>query len=60
MLEVCVCACVCIGVLSGVMWGIATYCWLLANRRLGPVVTFPIVTAVSDLMFPLTLGFRFN
>ncbi|XP_017328802.1 transmembrane protein 144b isoform X1 [Ictalurus punctatus] len=41
------------GVLSGVMWGIATYCWLLANRRLGPVVTFPIVTAGYGLVAAL-------
>ncbi|KAF4094117.1 hypothetical protein AMELA_G00009280 [Ameiurus melas] len=41
------------GVLSGVMWGIATYCWLMANRRLGPVVTFPIVTAGYGLVAAL-------
>ncbi|MCJ8733704.1 hypothetical protein PDJAM_G00226600 [Pangasius djambal] len=41
------------GFLTGVMWGIATYCWLMANRRLGPVVTFPIVTAGYGLVAAL-------
>ncbi|XP_072519922.1 transmembrane protein 144b [Salminus brasiliensis] len=41
------------GLLTGLMWGIATYCWLLANRYLGPVVTFPIVTAGYGLVAAL-------
>ncbi|KAL7863477.1 hypothetical protein SRHO_G00124610 [Serrasalmus rhombeus] len=41
------------GFLTGVMWGVGTYCWLLANRLLGPVVTFPIVTAGYGLVAAL-------
>ncbi|XP_007245581.3 transmembrane protein 144b isoform X2 [Astyanax mexicanus] len=41
------------GFLTGLMWGMATYCWLLANRFLGPVVTFPIVTAGYGLVAAL-------
>ncbi|XP_017548875.2 transmembrane protein 144b isoform X1 [Pygocentrus nattereri] len=41
------------GFLTGIMWGVGTYCWLLANRLLGPVVTFPIVTAGYGLVAAL-------
>ncbi|XP_048220251.1 transmembrane protein 144 isoform X2 [Perognathus longimembris pacificus] len=33
------------GCLSGVLWAIATCCWLLANHSLSAVVSFPIITA---------------
>uniref|UniRef100_A0A8C7KRY8 Transmembrane protein 144 n=1 Tax=Oncorhynchus kisutch TaxID=8019 RepID=A0A8C7KRY8_ONCKI len=35
------------GFVSGVMWGIATCCWFLANTYLSAVVSFPIITTVS-------------
>uniref|UniRef100_A0A672ZII3 Transmembrane protein 144b n=1 Tax=Sphaeramia orbicularis TaxID=375764 RepID=A0A672ZII3_9TELE len=35
------------GLLSGLMWALATYCWFLANNYLSAVNTFPIVSAVS-------------
>ncbi|KAI3351458.1 hypothetical protein L3Q82_020312 [Scortum barcoo] len=35
------------GLLSGLMWALATYCWFLANNYLSTIVTFPIVSAVS-------------
>lgn len=36
-----------LGLLSGLMWALATYCWFLANNYLSAVITFPIVNAVS-------------
>uniref|UniRef100_A0A673L9H4 Transmembrane protein 144a n=1 Tax=Sinocyclocheilus rhinocerous TaxID=307959 RepID=A0A673L9H4_9TELE len=36
------------GFLSGIMWGVATCCWFLANNYLSAVVSFPIITTVSD------------
>ncbi|CAL9706545.1 unnamed protein product [Knipowitschia caucasica] len=35
------------GLLSGLMWTLATYCCFLANHYLSPVNTFPIVSTVS-------------
>ncbi|KAJ8000413.1 hypothetical protein DPEC_G00179880 [Dallia pectoralis] len=32
------------GFVSGVMWGVATCCWFLANTYLSAVVSFPIIT----------------
>uniref|UniRef100_A0A3P8XHW5 Transmembrane protein 144a n=1 Tax=Esox lucius TaxID=8010 RepID=A0A3P8XHW5_ESOLU len=32
------------GFVSGVMWGVATCCWFLANTFLSAVVSFPIIT----------------
>ncbi|XP_047441385.1 transmembrane protein 144b [Mugil cephalus] len=48
------------GLLSGVMWAVATYCWFLANNYLSSVITFPIVTAGYGLVAALwgTLVFR--
>ncbi|KAL2089093.1 hypothetical protein ACEWY4_015992 [Coilia grayii] len=40
-------------VLSGTMWGVATYCWFLANTYLNTVITFPIVTAGYSLVAAL-------
>lgn len=33
------------GLLSGLMWALATYCWFLANNYLSAIVTFPIISA---------------
>ncbi|XP_023655277.2 transmembrane protein 144a [Paramormyrops kingsleyae] len=33
------------GFVSGIMWGVATCCWFLANDYLSAVVSFPIITA---------------
>uniref|UniRef100_A0A3Q3MQW7 Transmembrane protein 144 n=1 Tax=Mastacembelus armatus TaxID=205130 RepID=A0A3Q3MQW7_9TELE len=33
------------GLLSGLMWALATYCWFLANNYLSAFVTFPIISA---------------
>ncbi|CAJ1059077.1 transmembrane protein 144b [Xyrichtys novacula] len=41
------------GLLSGVMWALATYCWFLANNYLSAVITFPIVTAGYGLVAAL-------
>ncbi|KAJ8399268.1 hypothetical protein AAFF_G00413060 [Aldrovandia affinis] len=38
------------GFVSGVMWGIATCCWFLANTYLSPVVSFPIIAAGPGLV----------
>uniref|UniRef100_A0A3B4YRA4 Transmembrane protein 144b n=1 Tax=Seriola lalandi dorsalis TaxID=1841481 RepID=A0A3B4YRA4_SERLL len=48
------------GLLSGLMWALATYCWFLANNYLSAVITYPIVTAklnifnanIKHLFFP--------
>lgn len=37
------------GLLCGLMWTLATYCWFLANNYLSAVITFPIANAVSTL-----------
>uniref|UniRef100_A0A3B4BEC0 Uncharacterized protein n=1 Tax=Periophthalmus magnuspinnatus TaxID=409849 RepID=A0A3B4BEC0_9GOBI len=42
------------GLLSGLMWTLATYSWFLANRYLNPVNTFPIVSTVSTVHHGLT------
>uniref|UniRef100_A0A672I020 Transmembrane protein 144 n=1 Tax=Salarias fasciatus TaxID=181472 RepID=A0A672I020_SALFA len=34
-------------VLSGFLWAVASHCFFLANSYLGPIITFPITTAVS-------------
>lgn len=41
------------GFVSGVMWGVATCCWFLANHYLSPVVSFPIITTVPGLIAAL-------
>ncbi|TRY68119.1 hypothetical protein DNTS_025216 [Danionella cerebrum] len=41
------------GFLSGLMWGIATCCWFLANHYLSAVVSFPIITTVPGLIAAL-------
>ncbi|XP_018534939.1 transmembrane protein 144b isoform X2 [Lates calcarifer] len=48
------------GLLSGLMWSLATYCWFLANNYLSAVITFPIVTAGYGLVAALwgSLVFR--
>ncbi|KAM9795604.1 transmembrane protein 144-like [Neosynchiropus ocellatus] len=48
------------GMLTGLMWALATYCWFLANTYLSPVVTFPIITAGYGLVAALwgSLVFR--
>uniref|UniRef100_A0A3Q3SIG9 Transmembrane protein 144 n=1 Tax=Mastacembelus armatus TaxID=205130 RepID=A0A3Q3SIG9_9TELE len=56
------------GLLSGLMWALATYCWFLANNYLSAFVTFPIISAGygvvaalwgSLLSFPLLyIGFK--
>lgn len=48
------------GLVSGLMWALATYCCLLANNYLGAVVTFPVVSAGYGLVAALwgSLVFR--
>ncbi|XP_038555558.1 transmembrane protein 144b isoform X2 [Micropterus salmoides] len=48
------------GLLSGLMWVMATYCWFLANNYLSEVITFPIVCAGYGLVAALwgSLVFR--
>ncbi|XP_070971662.1 transmembrane protein 144-like [Oncorhynchus clarkii lewisi] len=41
------------GFVSGVMWGIATCCWFLANTYLSAVVSFPIITTGPGLIAAL-------
>ncbi|KAL2098218.1 hypothetical protein ACEWY4_007425 [Coilia grayii] len=38
------------GFVSGIMWGVATCCWFLANHYLSAVVSFPIITTVPGLI----------
>ncbi|KAK3531923.1 hypothetical protein QTP86_000336 [Hemibagrus guttatus] len=45
------------GVVSGVMWGVATCCWFLANHYLKPVVSFPIITTGLRNYLVLILAF---
>ncbi|KAM8908988.1 transmembrane protein 144b isoform 2-T2 [Spinachia spinachia] len=48
------------GMLSGLMWALATYCWFLASNYLSAVITFPIVRAGYGLVSALwgTLVFK--
>ncbi|XP_068571314.1 transmembrane protein 144b [Cebidichthys violaceus] len=48
------------GLLSGLMWALATYSCFLANNYLSPVITFPIVSTGYGLVAALwgTLVFR--
>uniref|UniRef100_A0AAY4A800 Transmembrane protein 144 n=1 Tax=Denticeps clupeoides TaxID=299321 RepID=A0AAY4A800_9TELE len=41
------------GFVSGVMWGVATCCWFLANGYLSAVVSFPIITTGPGLIAAL-------
>uniref|UniRef100_A0A8C2CXL1 Transmembrane protein 144b n=1 Tax=Cyprinus carpio TaxID=7962 RepID=A0A8C2CXL1_CYPCA len=41
------------GFLSGLMWGSATYAWLMANYYLSAVITFPIINAGYGLVAAL-------
>ncbi|XP_022537490.2 transmembrane protein 144a [Astyanax mexicanus] len=41
------------GFISGVMWGVATCCWFMANHYLSAVVSFPIITTVPGLIATL-------
>ncbi|XP_051983197.1 transmembrane protein 144a [Xyrauchen texanus] len=41
------------GFLSGIMWGVATCCWFLANHYLSAVVSFPIITTGPGLIATL-------
>lgn len=41
------------GLLSGVLWAIATCCWFIANHSLSAVISFPIITAGPGLIAAL-------
>lgn len=41
---------------SGVMWGIATACWFIANKVLSEPVSFPIVTTIPGAIASLFWG----
>ncbi|XP_059372692.1 transmembrane protein 144b isoform X2 [Carassius carassius] len=41
------------GFLCGLMWGLATYAWLMANYYLSAVITFPIINAGYGLVAAL-------
>ncbi|CAH6899574.1 transmembrane protein 144 [Phodopus roborovskii] len=41
------------GLLSGVLWAIATCCWFIANHSLTAVISFPIITAGPGLIAAL-------
>ncbi|XP_073720853.1 transmembrane protein 144a [Misgurnus anguillicaudatus] len=41
------------GFVSGLMWGVATCCWFLANHYLSAVVSFPIITTVPGVIAAL-------
>lgn len=47
-------------VLSGTMWGIATYAWFMANIYLNTIITFPIVTAGYSLVAAMWGGVVFK
>ncbi|KAK6173454.1 hypothetical protein SNE40_016900 [Patella caerulea] len=45
------------GIVSGIMWAIATMCWFVANEALkSEAVTFPIITTCPALMATLVWG----
>nr|XP_040028537.1 transmembrane protein 144b [Gasterosteus aculeatus aculeatus] len=48
------------GLLSGLMWSLATYCWFLASNHMSAVITFPVVRAGYGLVSALwgTLVFK--
>ncbi|XP_058513473.1 transmembrane protein 144 isoform X3 [Ochotona princeps] len=48
------------GFLSGVLWAVATCCWLLANHSLSAVVSFPIITAGPGLIAAMWGVFMFK
>lgn len=41
------------GILSGIMWGIGTSCWFVANKVLSIPVAFPIVSAGPPIVASL-------
>ncbi|XP_059141079.1 transmembrane protein 144-like isoform X3 [Physella acuta] len=44
------------GILSGIMWGIATACWFIANAELSEAVSFPIVSTAPCAIASLFWG----
>jgi len=48
------------GIISGIMWSIATICWFVANRSLSIPVAFPIITTGPPIIASLwgTVVFR--
>lgn len=44
------------GIISGVMWAIATSCWYIANATLQEAVTFPIITTGPAAIASLVWG----
>jgi len=38
------------GLISGVMWAIADIGWFVANDALSPIISFPIITSVSQVL----------
>ncbi|XP_062405147.1 transmembrane protein 144b [Sardina pilchardus] len=47
-------------ILSGTMWGLATYSWFMANTYLNTIITFPIVTAGYSLVAAMWGGVVFK
>lgn len=41
------------GIISGIMWSVATSCWFLANRSLSIPVAFPIITTGPSIIASL-------
>ncbi|CAL1544403.1 unnamed protein product [Lymnaea stagnalis] len=44
------------GIVSGIMWGIATTCWFIANAELSEAVSFPIVSTAPCAIASLFWG----
>ncbi|KAH9513939.1 hypothetical protein Btru_031800 [Bulinus truncatus] len=44
------------GIVSGIMWGIATTCWFVANAELSEAISFPIVSTAPCAIASLFWG----
>ncbi|KAI8761554.1 transmembrane protein 144 [Biomphalaria glabrata] len=44
------------GIVSGIMWGIATTCWFIANAELSEAISFPIVSTAPCAIASLFWG----
>ncbi|KAJ8320880.1 hypothetical protein KUTeg_002467 [Tegillarca granosa] len=48
------------GLVSGIMWGIATACWFVTNKALSEPVAFPIMTTLPAVMASFVGTFVFK
>ena len=48
------------GFIAGIMWGIATACWFVANKVLSEAVAFPIVSTGPGIITAILGVFVFH